>query len=99
MAQTPEEIKAKKIAKKRAQINAKVAQMDKYEAKKGDANSLKDAAIVSSQNTTDVKVKAKIEKSIVVLDKRIVRLQGSIDRLEVKRLQYAQELATLLGRF
>ena len=99
MAQTPEEIKAKKIAKKKAQIKAVEAQIDKYETKKKDANSVRDYNIYSRDNTNDAKIKAKNEKTIAVLDKRIVRLQATIDRFEAKRKQYNQELAALMGPY
>ena len=107
MAQTPEEISAEKVAKrlaqkvarKQAQIAVKVAQIASYEAKKLDANSVRAANMVLSGNATDAKVKAKLDKSVVMLEKRIGRLQGSINRLQEKRVLYAQELALLLGPF
>lgn len=99
MAQTPEEVKAKKVARKQAQIDGKIAKISFYEAKKMEANSVRLANMARSDNATDAKLKAKFDKLVAMLEKRIVRLQASINRLEEKRLQYAQELAVLLGGF
>ena len=107
MAQTPEEISAEKVAKrlaqkiekKRAQIDTKVYQIGSYEAKKMDANSVRAANLVWSSNATDAKMKAKFDKLVATLEKRIGRLQDAINRLEEKRVLYAQELSVLLGPF
>jgi predicted nucleic acid-binding Zn-ribbon protein len=99
MALTPEETKAKKIAKKQAQIATKLTQIAKYEGKKADALAKQSADNVLYASATDAKVLAKLHKALQLLQARIERLQGSIDRAESKRLQYAQELASLMGPF
>ena len=102
MPQMPEEFEnipsniAKKVAKKKAQTATAEFQRSNYEGKAFNAlNELRENNRLILEST-DAKVKAKLNKSVIVLQTRISRFQSLIQKFEEKRFLYAQELLVLL---
>lgn len=99
MAQTPEEIKAKKVARKRVQITKKEAQITKYEFKKEAKQALQQSYVIALQTETIPKKIASLTKKNIAAENMIMKYNSTLQTLEYQRLVLNQELASLIGQF
>jgi hypothetical protein len=99
MAQTPEEIKAKKIARKRVQITKKEAQISKYEAKRTAKQAVQLGYVIALQTETIPKKIASLTKKNIAAENMIMKYNSTLQTLENQRVVLNQELAALLGPF
>lgn len=97
MAQTPEEIKAKKVARKRVQISKKEIQIGKYEAKRTAKQAVQLGYVIALQTETIPKKIASLNKKNAAAEQMIVKYNATIQTLENQRVVLNQELAALLG--
>jgi hypothetical protein len=99
MAQTPEQVKAKKMASLNKKIDAKDVQIGKYEARKT-AKGVIQAGYVNALATETVAKKiASLNNKNVKAIEQIAKYTLAIDRLSSARLILSQALAALLGQF
>lgn len=97
MALTPGEIKAKKIAAKQKQINTKLAQIATTQARKTAKETVRDGYIALLATETVAKKIASLTKKRDSAIVQIGKYDATIGRYEAKRLEYAQQLAVIIG--